>query len=116
MATWVVFETRLLKAGQPLHPSAPPVPLQCPPPGHEPAGIWFADMYVDLPFCAAPSTVDGDTLLRSSGVSISEPGADIEVEGGLLRLVGRDVLRAFKYNPQALQIVDPVGDRRQSGV
>ena len=37
--TWVVLDTRLLKAGQPLHPSAPPVPLQCPPPGHEPVGI-----------------------------------------------------------------------------
>lgn len=112
----MVFETRLLKAGQPLQPSAPPVPLQCPPPGHEPVGIWFADIYVDLPFSPAPSAVEGDTLLRSSGVSISEPGADIEVDGGLLRFVGRDVLRAFRYNPHALQIVDPVGDRRQSGV
>lgn len=34
----VVFETRLLNAGQPLQPSAPPVPLQCPPPGQEPVG------------------------------------------------------------------------------
>ena len=35
---------------------------------------------------------------------------------GLFKLVGRDVLRAFRYNPQALQIVDPMGERRQSGV
>lgn len=32
----VVFATRLLNAGQPLHASAPPAPLHCPPPGHEP--------------------------------------------------------------------------------
>ena len=30
--------------------------------------------------------------------------------------LGRDVLRALRYNPQALQMVLPVGDRRQSGV
>ena len=31
-------------------------------------------------------------------------------------LVGRGVFRAFEYNPQALQIVEPFGDRRQRGV
>ena len=30
------FAMRLLKAGHPPHPSAPPAPLQRPPPGHEP--------------------------------------------------------------------------------
>ena len=30
--------------------------------------------------------------------------------------VGLDVFRAFAYNPQALHIVEPFGDRRQSGV
>ena len=37
-----VFEMRLLYAGQPLHPSAPPVPLHLPPPGHDPVGVWSA--------------------------------------------------------------------------
>lgn len=31
------FATRLLYAGHPLHPSAPPVPLHLPPPGHVPS-------------------------------------------------------------------------------
>lgn len=34
-----LFDTLLLKAGQPLHPSAPPVPLHLPPPGQEPTGV-----------------------------------------------------------------------------
>lgn len=37
-ARQAVFETLLLKAGQPLQPAAPPVPLQRPPPGQEPDG------------------------------------------------------------------------------
>lgn len=32
------------------------------------------------------------------------------------RFVGRATFRAFKYRPQALQIIAPVGDRRHSGV
>ena len=114
--TCVVLETRLLNAGQPLQPSAPPVPLQCPPPGHEPEGIWFAGTYVDLPFCTEPSAAVGDRLLWWSAASISEPGAETDVDEGRLRFVGREVLRAFKYSPHALQMVEPVGDRRQSGV
>lgn len=47
---------------------------------------------------------------------MSEPWEDTGWEGGFLCLVGRDVFRAFKYKPQALQIVDPFGDRRQRGV
>lgn len=30
--------------------------------------------------------------------------------------VGLDMFRALRYKPQALQMVEPVGDRRQSGV
>lgn len=33
-----------------------------------------------------------------------------------LRLVGRDWFLAFWYNPHALQMVSPAGDRRHSGV
>lgn len=33
-----------------------------------------------------------------------------------MRLTGRDVFRAFKYSPQALHMVDPVGDLRHKGV
>lgn len=47
---------------------------------------------------------------------MSEPGAEIEVDGPFFTFVGRDVLRAFKYRPHALHIVEPVGDRRQRGV
>ncbi len=36
--------------------------------------------------------------------------------GGRLRLVGREAFLAFKYSPQALQMVSPCGDLRQSGV
>ncbi len=46
------FDMRLLKAGQPLQPSAPPVPLQCPPPGQVPDAVWSAVTNV------APGTAD----------------------------------------------------------
>ena len=36
---FALFDTLLLKAGHPLQPSAPPVPLHRPPPGHEPTGV-----------------------------------------------------------------------------
>ena len=49
-------------------------------------------------------------------MSNSELGTETGVDGGRLRLVGREVFRAFKYNPQALQIVEPTGDRRHRGV
>jgi len=32
------------------------------------------------------------------------------------RFVGLDWFLAFQYNPQALQMVSPAGERRQSGV
>lgn len=38
-ANLAVLDTRLLKAGQPLQPCWPPVPLHLPPPGHVPAAI-----------------------------------------------------------------------------
>ena len=47
---------------------------------------------------------------------MSELGAETGLEDGFFRLVGRDIFRAFWYNPQALHIVDPLGDRRQRGV
>ena len=37
--TFAVFDTRLLNAGQPPQPDAPPVPLHFPPPGHEPPEV-----------------------------------------------------------------------------
>src|SRR3954447_5342373 len=39
IVTFAVLETRLLNAGQPPQPDAPPVPLHFPPPGHEPPEI-----------------------------------------------------------------------------
>ena len=47
---------------------------------------------------------------------MSEPWVDGGCEDGFLSLVGREVFRAFRYKPQALQIVDPFGARRQRGV
>lgn len=41
-----LLDIRLLYAGQPLQPSAPPVPLQWPPPGHVPELAWSAATYV----------------------------------------------------------------------
>lgn len=40
----------------------------------------------------------------------------VTTEGGRFRFVGRAEFRAFKYNPQALHIVAPCGERLQSGV
>ena len=76
----------------------------------------MADTYVALPLWCPCSVADGDKLCLSSGPSPFGLGAEIAVDDGLFNLVGRDVLRAFRYNPQALQIVDPRGERRQSGV
>lgn len=79
--------------------------------------MWFAATYVGLPDCATTSADEGDMLLWWSGFSCSEPGAEIELEAWRLALlVGRGAFRAFRYSPQALQMVEPVGDRRHSGV
>lgn len=48
--------------------------------------------------------------------SRSEFEADVAVNGVRLRLMGRAVFLALRYNPHALQIVDPVGDLRHRGV
>jgi hypothetical protein len=56
-------------------------------------------------------------VLRCRGAGIGLELARLP-DGGTerLRFVGRDMLRAFRYRPQALQIVEPVGDRRHNGV
>lgn len=110
-----LFETRLLNAGQPLHPSAPPVPLHFPPPGQDPFDVWSAATYV------APAAVwelgcadDGaGEALPGSGVRCDEGGT---IDGDRFRFDGLEAFRAFRYRPQALQIVAPCGDRLQRGV
>lgn len=57
---------------------------------------------------------EGDTLLRCE--LCTEFEGKVDVDGGRLRVVGLDALRALRYKPQALQIVAPIGERRQSGV
>ena len=110
---------RLLNAGQPWHPSAPPVPLQRPPPGQEPGGC-----------CGARRSSAGDMasvkdaeglLRRRAGAFSARLGPDEMLlpalpVAGRFKFLGREVLRALRYKPQALQIVDPAGERRQSGV
>lgn len=46
-----LLDTRLLNAGQPLQPACPPVPLQIPPPGHEPACTCAAGTYCATGVC-----------------------------------------------------------------
>lgn len=103
----------LLYAGQPLHPTAPPVPLQRPPPGHVPRGIAAtascfaaADELDALAACEL-------LLATDEGLSGCVLGT---VVGGRFRLVGRAAFLAFRYRPQALHMVAPCGDLRQSGV
>lgn len=112
MFRFALFETRLLYAGQPLHPSAPPVPLHLPPPGHVPVGIWSAATYV------APGVLFGNSGTLDFGESLTGVcrGLPATTLGGRLRFVGRAAFLAFKYNPHALQIVAPWGDLRQRGV
>jgi hypothetical protein len=45
------------------------------------------------------------------GVAVEE-GTEVR----RFNVAGRDVCRAFSYNPQALQIIFPLMSRRQSGV
>jgi hypothetical protein len=61
-----LFETLLLNAGHPLHPSAPPVPLHLPPPGHEPSEVWSAATYVAPAAVWLGAHLGGETL--GSGV------------------------------------------------
>lgn len=46
MPRLALFDILLLNAGQPLQPSAPPVPLHFPPPGHVPEGVWSVTTHV----------------------------------------------------------------------
>lgn len=109
---WALLDTRLLYAGQPLQPSAPPVPLQRPPPGQVPVGVCSADTYV-APMILGVG-LDPDAELPLLGVGRGAPEAT--TPGGFLRLVGRDVFLALRYSPQALHIVAPWGDRLHRGV
>ncbi len=105
-----LFEMRLLYAGQPLHPSAPPVPLHLPPPGHDPVGVWSAATYV------APG-VFGNWGALAFGDSLKDGrGVLATTLGGRLRAVGRSDPLALRYSPQALQIVAPSSDLLQRGV
>lgn len=83
---------RLLKAGHPWQPSAPPVPLQRPPPGHVPFGIWEADMYAAPGVLGAVFEPDGDVPFTVEGCR-EDP--ETTMFGGFLRLVGRAAFLAF---------------------
>jgi len=100
-----IRDIRLLKAGHPPHPSAPPAPLHWPPPGHEP-GMCSGSRY---------GTVCG---LDDNGVAavVGAAGTSAVVGCGLfclgvavdrLKFVGRGALRVFWYRPHALQITFP---------
>ena len=60
--------------------------------------------------------VPGNVLPRIGESSVSEAVVGIIDDRGLFKLIGRAVFLALRYNPQALQIVDPVGDLRHRGV
>lgn len=107
-----LLATRLLYAGQPLQPSAPPVPLHRPPPGQVPFGVWSAATYLAPAACW--------TACGLASLGDVEPVADCDplgtIVGGRFRLVGRAAFLAFRYRPHALQMVAPWGDLRQRGV
>ena len=90
----VAFATRLLNAGHPLHASAPPAPLHCPPPGHEPEEC-SGGLY-DPAGCRGwmdpEDSAEGELLDRPPRLL-----AECEVgEGdGFLKLVGLEWLRAL---------------------
>lgn len=86
------FDTRLLKAGQPLHPSPPPAPLQLPPPGHEP-GVCSGIRYgVGDAFdgCQTAACADGEALTLLRGISFG-----VMDNPGFLNLVGLGTFRVF---------------------
>lgn len=117
---------RLLYAGHPLHPSAPPVPLQRPPPGHVPFGVRSAATYFApaVVLVVVVVVVVGDGTAWATAAALGAAG-DVRsglgvafgtVVGGRFRFVGRAAFLAFRYRPQALQMVAPCGDLRQRGV
>lgn len=93
IAKFALLATRLLYAGHPLQPSAPPVPLQRPPPGHEPLVLCSAAIYVavDGVYCAGEKVGDA-----CCDVSCEVRCGEIEVVGARFRFVGLEALRAFK--------------------
>lgn len=102
----------LLKAGHPPQPSAPPAPLQLPPPGQEPGGCSGSRRGTAV-VCAELDVVDtaaGDVLWRCRRPSSGAPGL------ARLKFEGRGAFLVLRYKPQALHIVLPAGDRRHRGV
>lgn len=91
LCSMLSFETRLLYAGQPLQPSAPPVPLQRPPPGQVPDGVFSAATYV------APATLGAVSWLEAPGFGGFARGGSAETTlGGFFRFVGRAEFLALK--------------------
>lgn len=84
-----LLDTRLLNAGQPLQPACPPVPLQIPPPGHEPACTWAAGTYCD------PGVCGREVVLSIGRLAGADVFVTILYAGGRLRLGGRLELRDF---------------------
>jgi hypothetical protein len=82
-----LFDTLLLYAGHPLQPSAPPVPLQRPPPGQLPEGVWSSVTYV------APGTLGskGALFLVNDFFGIRSR----LLTWGRIRLVGRGAFLDF---------------------
>ena len=108
-AACAALATRLLNAGHPLQLELPPVPSQCPSPGHVPR----------------PETEDTEmTWVRSAGAisgftvwtTISLGAVEGALELRRLMPGGRGTWRAFSYNPQALQMIFPLISRRHRGV
>ena len=114
--TCAFLEILLLYAGQPLQPSAPPVPLQRPPPGHDPPPLWRDTLSAVRVLATVPLDNEGDVLCRCSVGSDSEAGVEGVAMGARLRFIGRAVFLALKYRPQALHMIEPVGDLRHKGV
>lgn len=93
----VAFDIRLLYAGHPLQPVVPPVPLQCPPPGHDPSGSWSAATKVPLPLTDWPSELvaeAGDMLLGS--VRGGSARSVLDGDRSLFKLPGRNERRALR--------------------
>ena len=92
MVKCALLETLLLNAGHPLQPSAPPVPLHRPPPGHDPTSVWSAATYV------APAAWLGCPDLAGEALCSGDrcPEGVVTTFGGRFKLVGLDAFRAFK--------------------
>jgi hypothetical protein len=110
--------TRLLNAGHPLHAVLPPVPSQCPSPGHVPRGVWEVVAADAMTEAAAEEDSVGIGNVSFFIGCTSLGGVAVEEGTEVLRfkVAGRDVCLAFSYNPQALHIIFPLISRRHSGV